>query len=191
MEAGQESVAKQGDDSSQIQDLPRIEGPSRRQSAAWLLLCIMLVGAGLYILANYLRALAWALILAVALWPFYERVRRQASPAVAKEVLPILFTALVGSAVILPIATLAVDALREVHEIMAGRSRNRAFRSRTSSLDYLTEVNGPSTGGTSIYRMLAGLKRSFCRRTHRRPGNLLPTSAQMRSIAWFCSACVC
>jgi predicted PurR-regulated permease PerM len=123
METSQESVAKRGDDSSQIQDLPRIEGPSRWQSAAWLLLCTMLVGAGLYILANYLRALAWALILSVALWPFYDRVRRRTSPAMAEEVLPILFTALVGSAVILPFATLAVDALREVHEIVDyGRS---------------------------------------------------------------------
>jgi predicted PurR-regulated permease PerM len=123
MEADQESFARQEEDSSQIQDLPRIEGPSRRQSAAWLLLCIMLVGAGLYILANYLRALAWALILAVALWPLYERVRLKASPTVAKEVLPILFTALVGSAVILPFATLAVEAIREVREIVDyGRS---------------------------------------------------------------------
>jgi predicted PurR-regulated permease PerM len=123
MEAGQESVARQVDDSSQIPDLPRIEGPFRRQSAAWLFLCMMLVAAGLYLLANYLRALVWALILAVALWPFYDRVRRQVSPAVAEEVLPILFTALVGSVVILPFATLAVDALREVHELVDyGRS---------------------------------------------------------------------
>jgi predicted PurR-regulated permease PerM len=123
MEAGQESVTKRVDDSSQTPDLPRLEAPSRRQSAAWLLLCAILVGAGLYILANYLRALAWALILAVALWPFYERVRRQTSPALAKEILPILFTAAVGSAVIVPLATLTVEAIREFREIVAyGRS---------------------------------------------------------------------
>jgi len=123
MKAGQESVTNQVDDSSQIPDLSRLEAPPRRQSAAWLLLCTMLVGAGLYILANYLRALAWALILAVALWPFYERVRRQTSPAVTKEVLPILFTALVGSAVVVPFATLAVDVIREFREIVDyGRS---------------------------------------------------------------------
>jgi predicted PurR-regulated permease PerM len=123
MKAGQESVTNQVDDNSQIPDSPSLEAPSRRQSAAWLLLCTMLVGAGLYILANYLRALAWALILAVALWPFYERVRRQTSPAVTKEVLPILFTALVGSAVIVPFATLTVDIIREFHEIVDyGRS---------------------------------------------------------------------
>jgi predicted PurR-regulated permease PerM len=83
----------------------------------------MLVGAGLYILANYLRALAWALILAVALWPFYDHVRRRTSPALAKEILPILFTAVVGSVVIVPIATLAVEAIREFREIVDyGRS---------------------------------------------------------------------
>src|SRR5262245_33340068 len=95
------------------------ELPSRRQSAAWLLLCTVLVSVGLYTLANYLRALAWALVLAVALWPFYDRVRRQTTPRVAKEVLPILFTALVGLAVIIPVATLAVDAIREGREIIA------------------------------------------------------------------------
>jgi predicted PurR-regulated permease PerM len=78
----------------------------------------VLVGVGLYILANYLRALAWALVLAIAIWPSYDRVRRQASPLVAKEVLPVLFTALVGLAVFLPFATLAVEALREVREIV-------------------------------------------------------------------------
>ena len=70
------------------------------------------------ILANYLRALTWALVLAIAIWPSYDRVRRQASPLVAKEVLPGLFTALVGLTVFLPFATLAVDALREVREIV-------------------------------------------------------------------------
>src|SRR5215472_3135757 len=123
MKTGQESVTNQVDDSSQSPDLARLEAPSRRQSAAWLLLCIMLVGAGLYILANYLRALAWALILAVALWPFYDRVRRRASRALAKEILPLLFTALIGSVVIVPFATLAVEAIREFREIVDyGRS---------------------------------------------------------------------
>jgi predicted PurR-regulated permease PerM len=83
----------------------------------------MLVGAGLYILANYLRALAWALILAVALCPFYDHVRRRTSPALAKENLPILFTAVVGSVVIVPVVTLAVEAIREFREIVDyGRS---------------------------------------------------------------------
>jgi predicted PurR-regulated permease PerM len=119
------------DDSSRIPDLPRPEASSRWQGAAWLLLCTILVGAGLYILASYLRALAWAVILAVALWPFNERVRRQMSLALAKEVLPILFTALVGSAVIVPFATRCRPSASSVRlSITAGRLRNRAFLSR-------------------------------------------------------------
>jgi len=104
MELAQESASKQVVESPQ--ELHSTEAPPRWQSAAWLFLCMMLVGAGLYIVANYLRALAWALVFAVALWPFYEGVRRQTPPPFAKAVLPILFTALVGLAIFLLFATL-------------------------------------------------------------------------------------
>jgi predicted PurR-regulated permease PerM len=114
MEVANELAAKE-ENSRQLRST---ELASWRESAAWLLLCTMLVSAGLYILANYLRALAWALVLAVALWPLYDRVRRQMPPLVAKEVLPILFAALVGLAVIVPVAILAVDAIREFREIV-------------------------------------------------------------------------
>jgi hypothetical protein len=70
MEVANELAAKE-ENSRQLRST---ELASWRESAAWLLLCTMLVSAGLYILANYLRALAWALVLAVALWPFYDRV---------------------------------------------------------------------------------------------------------------------
>jgi predicted PurR-regulated permease PerM len=116
MEVDQELALKRAEENSR--QLRSAETRSWRESAAWLLLCTALVGVGLYILANYLRALAWALVLAVALWPFYDRVRRQVPPPVAKEGLPILFTALVGLAVFVPVATLAVDAIREVREIV-------------------------------------------------------------------------
>jgi predicted PurR-regulated permease PerM len=116
MEVDQELALKRAEENSR--QLQSAETRSWRESAAWLLLCTALVGVGLYILANYLRALAWALVLAVALWPFYDRVRRQVPPPVAKEGLPILFTALVGLAVFVPVATLAVDAIREVREIV-------------------------------------------------------------------------
>jgi predicted PurR-regulated permease PerM len=112
MELAQESASKQVVESPQ--ELHSTEAPR----AAWLFLCVMLVGAGLYIVANYLRALAWALVFAVALWPFYDRVRRQTPPPFAKAVLPILFTALVGLAIFLLFATLAVDAIREVREVV-------------------------------------------------------------------------
>jgi hypothetical protein len=160
MELAQELAAKRAEEDSR--QLRSTESPSWQERAAWLLLCGVLVGVGLYILANYLRALAWALVLAIAIWPSYDRVRRRASPLVAKEVLPVLFTALVGLAVFLPFATLAVDALREVREVVDfGRLRNLEFQCRTSSFNCLMGDNGSLTGGASIYRTQVGPRRLF------------------------------
>ena len=50
---------------------------SGSQQAASLALCAALIVAGVYILSNYLRALVWALVLAVVLWPAYDRLRRK------------------------------------------------------------------------------------------------------------------
>jgi hypothetical protein len=93
------------------------------QQAASLILCAALIVAGVYILSNYLRALVWALVLAVALWPAYDRLRRKTRRSFAKKLLPILVTALVGSTVFLPLTVLAIEVVREVHEIVDyGRS---------------------------------------------------------------------
>ena len=94
------------------------EALSWRESVARLLLSAILVAFGLYVLANYLRALVWALVLAIALWPLYDRVRQKMTPWAAKEILPIVFTILVGLAVFLPVAVLAVDAVREVRDLI-------------------------------------------------------------------------
>ena len=93
------------------------------QQAASLILCAALIVAGVYILSNYLRALVWALVLAVALWPAYDRLRRKTRRSFAKKLLPLLVTALVGSTVFLPLTVLAIEVVREVHEIVDyGRS---------------------------------------------------------------------
>jgi len=90
---------------------------SQRQSVAWLLLCVALFGLGLYILANFLHALAWALVLAIALWPSYERVAHRTSSRLALWALPLVFALLVGVVLLLPIGTLVIDAVREFQEI--------------------------------------------------------------------------
>lgn len=92
--------------------------PHWRQSAAELLLSAALLGLGLYIIANYLHALAWALVLAVVFWPSYDRLRRRARSPLAKEALPMLFVTLVGLVIVIPIATLALDAVREIQELV-------------------------------------------------------------------------
>jgi predicted PurR-regulated permease PerM len=113
----EEEIGKQSD----FRDDARGMGiglPSWRQSAAWLGLYVALLSAGLYILSNYLHALAWALVLAIALWPAYERILRRTSPGLAREALPFLFVALISLVILLPVATLAVDAVRELQEIV-------------------------------------------------------------------------
>jgi predicted PurR-regulated permease PerM len=96
----------------------RASSPSWRQSVARLVLSATLLGAGLYILSNYLHALAWALVLVIALWPTYERILRQTSCRLSREALPLLFVALISLVILLPVATLAVDAVRELQEIV-------------------------------------------------------------------------
>lgn len=113
MESVQESAAKRVEERAR-----QLEALSWRESVARLLLSTTLVVLGLYMLANYLRALVWALVLAIALWPLYDRVRQKMSPWAAKEILPIVVTVLVGFAVFLPVAVLAVDAVREVREFI-------------------------------------------------------------------------
>ncbi|HEY8125446.1 MAG TPA: AI-2E family transporter [Methylocystis sp.] len=113
MESDQELAAKRLDERAR-----QSEALSWRESVARLLLSAILVVFGLYVLANYLRALVWALVLAIALWPLYDRVRQKMTPWAAKEILPIVFTILVGLAVFLPVAVLAVDAVREVRDLI-------------------------------------------------------------------------
>ncbi len=96
----------------------RAQSPSWRQSVAWLGLSATLLAAGLYILSNYLHALAWALVLVIALWPSYERILRRTSSRFSREALPLLFVALISLVILLPVATLAVNAVRELQEVV-------------------------------------------------------------------------
>lgn len=91
---------------------------ARWQTAAGPLLVVLLLGIGLYMLSNYVRALVWAVVLAIALWPLYERARLRTPSRLIEEALPALFTVLVGFVFLLPFAVLAVEAIREAHEFL-------------------------------------------------------------------------
>ena len=103
---------------SQGTDPQEAGGKGRWQTAARIVLSLSLLAIGLYMLDNYVRALVWAVVLAIALWPLYERVRARVSPKLAGEVLPIVFAALVGFVFLLPFAVLVIEAVREFHEIV-------------------------------------------------------------------------
>jgi predicted PurR-regulated permease PerM len=118
MDLRQSVASNSSDVRSRAPNPPPDDAPSQLQRLAWLALCLALVSVGGLVLSNYFHALAWALILAIALWPFYTRVRDKTPPPLTKEALPLAFTALIGLLVLLPVATLAVDVVREIRDII-------------------------------------------------------------------------
>ena len=100
-----------------------VGGAETRADPQWrvagrLLLVACLLGLGLYILSNYLRALVWAAVLAVALWPLFARMRGRLSQRLPADLLPALMALLVGLVFLLPFALLALEAVREAHQIL-------------------------------------------------------------------------
>ena len=98
-------------------------GQSRDEQVQWhlaarVVLSLALVGAGLYMLQNYLRALVWAAVLAIALWPLFHRTLERTPPRLRKEVLPAVFTLLVALVFVVPFAILAVEAVGEAHNAL-------------------------------------------------------------------------
>lgn len=95
----------------------------RAQGAAKAALVVGLALAGLWTIRAFLPALGWAAILAVALWPLYERARRrlpgQNPPGHDGVLLPALFTLAVALVFLLPLVLLAVQAAREAHDAFA------------------------------------------------------------------------
>jgi predicted PurR-regulated permease PerM len=90
---------------------PRSGAPSQR--IARIVLAMALVLLGLWILRRILPALAWATILAIALWPLYWRLV-QAFPPRGKRVLaPLVVTLLVGLVLIVPLVYAAIELARE------------------------------------------------------------------------------
>ncbi|WP_373319784.1 AI-2E family transporter [Methylobacterium adhaesivum] len=91
----------------------------RAQGAARVLLVLALAALGLWVLHPLLPALAWAVILAIALGPLYARAERRWPPGRHNLVLPILFTLAVALVFILPLLVLGIQAAREAHDVMA------------------------------------------------------------------------
>ena len=103
-----------------VADLPK---PATDDLANWHLaariaLSAALLGVGLYMLSNYMRALVWALVLAIALWPLFERASARVGPKLRGEVLPLLFALGVALVFVVPFAVLGVEAVREAHNVL-------------------------------------------------------------------------
>jgi len=84
------------------------------QRIAYLVVSAALLALGIWILWDFVAALIWAVILAIATWPFYQRLRQGlhdqgGSPIVA----PLIATLVIGLLCLVPLGLMAVELGRE------------------------------------------------------------------------------
>jgi predicted PurR-regulated permease PerM len=96
-------------------------GESRRraQRVAIGVLAVGLLLLGLYTLRNFLGALAWAGVLAIALWPLYGRTVARFGTGRHNILLPAAFTLGAGLVFVIPILLVGTQLARELHMGMA------------------------------------------------------------------------
>jgi predicted PurR-regulated permease PerM len=92
--------------------------PAPRQRNARLALVVVLVALGLWTIRDFLPALAWAAVLAIAFWPLYEKALRRFPPGKHNVLLPGLFTLGVGLMFGLPLVIVIFEGVREFHSVL-------------------------------------------------------------------------
>lgn len=85
------------------------------QRTACVVLAALLFCAGLYTLREFLAALTWAVILALALWDLHGRVLRRCKWDSHRAFVPSFFIAVVALAVVGPLAVGCLEVAREAH----------------------------------------------------------------------------
>jgi predicted PurR-regulated permease PerM len=84
----------------------------RRQGYARGALALGLLLLGLFTLQDFLPALVWAVIFAIALWPLYQRSRDRMGRR-GQAVLPLIFTLCVALIFVVPVGIVGVQLARE------------------------------------------------------------------------------
>lgn len=98
-------------------DTMAADGASRPQQSAKFVLALVLFGLGMWTLHRYLPALIWASILAIAVWPLYQRAVRRWPPGRHNVLLPSAFTLVIALLFIVPLVLVAVQAGKEVRNL--------------------------------------------------------------------------
>ena len=93
-------------------------GSSYSQQIARIALATAVVAVGLWILADFLPALAWAAVLAIALWPLYRWLLRLLPERSDRALGPLLGTVLIGIVFIAPLVLLGIAVARESHFVV-------------------------------------------------------------------------
>jgi predicted PurR-regulated permease PerM len=89
----------------------------RAQRIGRALLAAAVVGAGLWVLHDFLAALVWAAIFAIALWPLYQRLEIAAAGR-GRVALPLALTVLIGLLFVVPVAFAAFELARATHLVV-------------------------------------------------------------------------
>lgn len=89
---------------------------ARVQPFARAALVIGLVVLGIWTVRTFLPALIWAVILAIAIWPLYERLAPEGRPS---ALVPALLTAAVGLLFVVPLLVAIIEAAREARDLLA------------------------------------------------------------------------
>lgn len=88
------------------------------QYRARLLVALFFLVLGLWILHEFLPALGWAVVLAIALWPAYERLLALLPGRSGRIAAPLLLTAAVGVLFIAPLVLLGMAIAQETHFVI-------------------------------------------------------------------------
>ena len=94
---------------------PAPDGGTRAQHAAVGALAAALLALGLYTLENFLSALVWAAIFAIALWPLYRRAVARFGAGRHNLLWPAAFTLAVALVFIVPLGLVGAQLARELH----------------------------------------------------------------------------
>src|SRR5438105_10868832 len=97
---------------------PPAAAPASSQSLARIALASAVVAVGLWILRDFLAALVWATVLAIAFWPIYRRLRQPVSRPIDRVVAPALATTIIGIIFIAPIVLIGIAVARESHLVV-------------------------------------------------------------------------
>ncbi len=89
------------------------EPPSQRR--ARFVVAAGFVVLGLWILHDFLPALAWAVVLSIALWPVYQHLLRLLPERSGRIIAPLLLTLAVGIVFVTPLVLLGIAIARESH----------------------------------------------------------------------------
>jgi predicted PurR-regulated permease PerM len=94
-----------------------VDSHARTQAAARVLLATVLAAFGLWTIWEFIPAIVWAGIFAIALWPLFVRAERRWPPGKHNVLLPAVFTLGVALLFFVPLALVGVEAAREAHGI--------------------------------------------------------------------------